>query len=289
MTATPAARYLFRSRELQLHEALETNKAVRAVNQSDLLEQRAITRYLVTQLALQAESIDSPVPEQTASSPTDQIRTATTQAIRHLAQEPAGKPLLPERLIALEHLTQTANALDHHTHHGTPDSQAHLQAQLTKSLAETNRLYQEAGIPTTSPNPRTRAHQTTRPGRPTTGLHQPPTHRPEPDPPNPPNHHPTPPRKHSPHQITHVLAIKQPGRPLYPVRPAPGRSAYGATQRATPVPPRRARRPALADPPPHVPAVRHAQRTTRPAQRSPHQAAQSRRASARHQQPGRHP
>ncbi len=147
MTATPAARYLFRSRELKLHEALETNKAVRAVNQSDLLEQRAITRYLVTQLALQAGSIDSPEPEQTASSPTDQIRTATTQAIRRLAAEPPGKTLLPERLIALEHLTQTANALDHHTHHGTPASQAHLQTQLTKALAETNRLYQEAGIP----------------------------------------------------------------------------------------------------------------------------------------------
>ena len=153
MTATPAARYLFRSRELKLHEALETNKAVRAVNQSDLLEQRAITRYLVTQLALQAEPIGSPEPEQTASSPTDQIRTATTQAVRRLAAEPPGKPLLPERLIALEHLTQTANALDHHTLHGTPDSQAHLQAQLTKSLAETNRLYQEAGIPTGLPLP----------------------------------------------------------------------------------------------------------------------------------------
>jgi hypothetical protein len=155
-TATPAARYLFRSRELKVHEALETNKAVRAVNQSDLLEQRAITRYLITQLTLQAESIlqppHSPEPEQTAGTPTDKIRTATTQAVRHLAQEPPGKPLLPERLIALEHLTQTANALDHHNLHGTPDSQAHLQTQLNKAQSEVDRLYQQAGLAPTLDN-----------------------------------------------------------------------------------------------------------------------------------------
>ncbi|MGW6198720.1 hypothetical protein ACWF0M_21415 [Kribbella sp. NPDC055110] len=159
-TATPVARYLFRSRELQVHESLESNKAVRSVNQAELLEQRAITRYLITQLALQAEAIIQPTPahypepEQLTATPTDQIRTATTQAVRRLAAEPPGKPLLAERLIALEHLTHTADALDHHTLHGTPDSQAHLQTQLNKAQSEVDRLYQQAGLTRPEPVPK---------------------------------------------------------------------------------------------------------------------------------------
>ncbi|MFF0265149.1 hypothetical protein [Kribbella sp. NPDC004536] len=143
LTATPTARYLFRRRELGVHEALETNKAVRSINQSELLEARAITRYLMTRLTLQAESA--------LSQPPPTIQTAATQALRALAAEPPGKPLLAERLIALEHLTHTANALDHHTHHGTPDSQAHLQARLTQALEKAHQLWRDAGVPIVLP------------------------------------------------------------------------------------------------------------------------------------------
>ncbi|WP_410785870.1 hypothetical protein [Kribbella sp. C-35] len=138
MTATPAARYLFRRRELGVHEALETDKAVRAVNQNELLEQRAITRYLMTQLAMRAEAItNQPAPPS----------TGVDQAVRRLAAEPSGKPLLAERLIALEQLAQAATAVDHHATHGTPDSRAHVRQHFDQTLEQAIHLWQRAGVP----------------------------------------------------------------------------------------------------------------------------------------------
>ncbi|TDW17212.1 hypothetical protein [Kribbella kalugense] len=85
MTATPVARYTFRSRELRVHEGLETNKAVRAVNQSELIEQRAIIRYLMTQLSMRADAIirdasPRPVVELPSSAYTDHVRAAVRRA-----------------------------------------------------------------------------------------------------------------------------------------------------------------------------------------------------------------
>ncbi|TCC20094.1 hypothetical protein [Kribbella speibonae] len=138
MTATPTARYLFRRRELGVHEALETDKAVRAVNQNELLEQRAITRYLMTQLAMQTEAITNhPAPPS----------TAIDQAVRRLAAEPPGKPLLPERLIALEQLAQAEAAATHHETHGTPDSRTHVHQHLNQTREKINTLWQQAGAP----------------------------------------------------------------------------------------------------------------------------------------------
>ncbi|MGW7679568.1 hypothetical protein ACWGID_02435 [Kribbella sp. NPDC054772] len=244
MTATPAARYRFRRRELGVHEGLESNKAVRAVNQTELLEHRAITRYLMTQLTMQAETvatqprtIDSPTtdhiraavrraeldnvpsgepespadraarsqrvqaleqidnrasdldypdappdardqlriaieryesiansngrrhlfPDPTTVDPadggrvtgglTDQARAAATQAVRRLAAEPPGKPLLAERLITLERLAHTADAVDNHALHGTVDSRAYVQTEFDQTLEKAHQLWRESDVP----------------------------------------------------------------------------------------------------------------------------------------------
>lgn len=64
-----------------------------------------------------------------------------------MAAEPPGKPLLPERLITLEQLSRAADALDHHTTHGTTDSRAHVQAHFDQSLQKADELWQQAGVP----------------------------------------------------------------------------------------------------------------------------------------------
>lgn len=125
MAATPVARSLFRRRELKVHEGLETNKAVRSVNQSELLEQRAITRYLLTQLSMQADSIarrTSPprlVETLSETSPyyTDYVRAAVRQA--ELDNVPSGQPEHPfdrdartERVQALQRIDHWAAELD---------------------------------------------------------------------------------------------------------------------------------------------------------------------------------
>jgi hypothetical protein len=78
---------------------------------------------------------------------TDQVRLGVEQAIRRLVAEPAGKPLLAERLIALEQLAQAARAVEHHAIHGTDDSRALVQEQLDQALEEAERLWREAGVP----------------------------------------------------------------------------------------------------------------------------------------------
>ncbi|GAA0597970.1 hypothetical protein HPO96_20900 [Kribbella sandramycini] len=255
--AGPIARRVFRNHEIETHLALEDNKGVHAVDQAELNEQRAFSRYLSTQLTMQAEAfvrrtepvrvtlsppessplyadhvraavrraeLDNVPPGQPESrydqdvrsqrtqalhrvehwaaeidrtrgeaswaldqaqrntqhaiklyesiadgngrrlpfpdlrtvdpaagrrvvgGPTDQVRAGAEQAVRRLVAEPAGKPLLPERLIALEQLTRAADAVDHHATHGTDESRAHVQQQFDKSLDEAHRLWREAGV-----------------------------------------------------------------------------------------------------------------------------------------------
>jgi hypothetical protein len=125
MTATPVARYLFRHRELQVHEELETNKAVRAVNQSELLEQRAITRYLMTQLSMRADAIvQHTAPRRVMGSPsetspfyTDHVRAAVRRA--ELDNVPSGQPetasdrdARAERVQVLEQVDRWAAEVD---------------------------------------------------------------------------------------------------------------------------------------------------------------------------------
>ncbi|GAA1561411.1 hypothetical protein GCM10009804_17780 [Kribbella hippodromi] len=173
ITATPAARFLFRRHELGVHEALETNKAFKAVNQSELRKQRAVARYLLAQLSLQAEAIvqqlgsamghyesvagSNGFPELGAVAPADgrrvtggitcQVRAGTALAIRRLAVEPGSKPQLLERLIALEKLDQAANASDHHAVHGTEESRAYVQEKFDEALAEAHQLWRDCGAP----------------------------------------------------------------------------------------------------------------------------------------------
>jgi hypothetical protein len=260
MIGTPVARYLFRRTEIDIQAQLEKVLAKQAVDRTGLLEQRAVSRYLVEQLAARAEEIsgrerpvlvtdpvDEAAPhftdliraalrraeldnvppghleslfdhdaraeriavlqridslaaevdrlqalgrsggpltdvrsnlshaitlyEQVADSngvrrefpelgtvdpqagqrvvggPTAQARAAVEQAIRRLVAEPAGKPLLAERLVALEKLAFAADAVDHHALHGTDASRALVRAQFDEALEEANRLWQEAGSP----------------------------------------------------------------------------------------------------------------------------------------------
>ncbi len=260
MIGTPVARYLFRRTEIDLQAQLEKVLAKQAVDRVGLLEQRAVSRYLVEQLATRAEAItdranpqrrpgpvdgteshstdliraalrqaelDNVPPghpetpfnhdarserisllqridslaaaidqlqalgrtggpladlranlahavnlyEQVANSngvrrafpdlgsvdprsgqrvvggPTAQARAAVDQAIRRLVAEPTGKPLLPERLVALEHLAYAADTVDHHAVHGTDESRALVQSQFEEALTEANRLWQETGNP----------------------------------------------------------------------------------------------------------------------------------------------
>ncbi|NIK57835.1 hypothetical protein [Kribbella shirazensis] len=176
LLATPVSRYLFRQRELQVHEGLEEDKAVRAVNQSELLEQRAVTRYLMTQLSMRAETIveriappgpNDPPPQtpdvgavgpavgtvgrrgerQAVGGVTAQVRYGVPLVVRQLAAEPSGKPLLAERLLAVERLVQAADAVDHHAQHGTPESRAFVQDEFDTTRAEADRLWREAGVP----------------------------------------------------------------------------------------------------------------------------------------------
>ncbi|WBQ08443.1 DNA/RNA non-specific endonuclease [Kribbella sp. CA-293567] len=77
---------------------------------------------------------------------TDQARLGVEQALRRLVAEPAGKPLLVERLVALEQLAQAARAVDHHAVHGTDESRALVQSQLEQVLDEAARLWQAAGV-----------------------------------------------------------------------------------------------------------------------------------------------
>jgi hypothetical protein len=69
------------------------------------------------------------------------------QAVRRLVAEPSGKPLLAERLITLEQLSRTADAVDHHAIHGTDESRAHVQQQFNQTLETASRLWHESGIP----------------------------------------------------------------------------------------------------------------------------------------------
>ncbi|TWD81328.1 hypothetical protein FB561_2440 [Kribbella amoyensis] len=78
---------------------------------------------------------------------TDQVRYGVEQAIRRLVAEPSGKPLLAERLFALEELQRAADAVDHHAMHGTEDSRAVVQEQFDAALGEASRLWREAGVP----------------------------------------------------------------------------------------------------------------------------------------------
>ncbi|MEV8378403.1 hypothetical protein AB0P21_37035 [Kribbella sp. NPDC056861] len=260
---TPIARYLFRRTEIGISTQLEPVLASQALNRSDLLEQQALSRYLVGQLSTRAQQIteritrgtaaatatvepletdrnytdyiraavrraelDS-VPTQRAESVfdevartrrvetlqridqlaaevdrlqalgftddqlaearrkvqfeiqmfeaiadgnrstqsfpelgtvdvatgrrvvglTDQIRAGVEQAIRRLIAEPAGKPLLAERLIALEKLAQAAEAVDHHAVHGTDDSRALVRTQYEEALENANLLWRSSGVP----------------------------------------------------------------------------------------------------------------------------------------------
>ncbi len=253
----PVARRVFRDHELETQLALEDNRGDQAVDQAELTEQRALSRYLSTQLTMQAEAFVSrtqparvtlsppenspfyadhvraavrraeldnvppgqpesrydrdvraqrtqalqrvehwaaeidrtrgegfwalaqaqrntqhaitlyesiadgngrrlPFPDLRTVDPaagrrvvgglTDQVRAGAEQAVRRLVAEPAGKPLLPERLIALEKLTRAADAVDHHATHGTDESRAHVQEQFDDSLAEAHRLWRDAGV-----------------------------------------------------------------------------------------------------------------------------------------------
>ncbi|MFK4084103.1 hypothetical protein ACI2LF_08360 [Kribbella sp. NPDC020789] len=151
IAGTPFARYGFRRAELNRKDEVAAARAKQEADPRKLLEQRAMVRYLVTQLTLRAEVFlartqDAPavlLPAITTRS--DQIRYAINQAVRELAGLPGNKPKLFERLVAMEQVLDTLEALEHHTQHGTPDSIALLEEELAKRLGLLDELWQEQG------------------------------------------------------------------------------------------------------------------------------------------------
>ncbi|WP_410789207.1 hypothetical protein [Kribbella sp. C-35] len=85
--------------------------------------------------------------------PTDQVRAGAGRALGRMLGEPAGKPLLEDRLVALEEIVRAAGAVDAHTAAGTPESLAYVQQQLTDHIAAYNELLQQAALPGTFPRP----------------------------------------------------------------------------------------------------------------------------------------
>ncbi|WP_433165250.1 hypothetical protein [Kribbella sp. CA-247076] len=83
--------------------------------------------------------------------PTDQIRAGAARALGRMLGEPGDKPLLVERLAALEAIVAAAEALDVHAEYGstqvgTEDSYAFLFEQLTTRITKYNDLLDQANI-----------------------------------------------------------------------------------------------------------------------------------------------
>ncbi|MBB5982816.1 hypothetical protein [Kribbella solani] len=142
ISATPAARFLFRRHELRVHEALETNKAFKAVNQTELRKQRAVARYLLAQLSIQAEAIvehsaprpATDPPAETSPRYTDHVRAAVRQAeLDHASETP-----VPERIHALERVDHWAAQVDSSA--GLPAARQELRSAIEQyeSIADSN-------------------------------------------------------------------------------------------------------------------------------------------------------
>ncbi|MFF1817239.1 DNA/RNA non-specific endonuclease [Kribbella sp. NPDC058245] len=114
-----------------------------AIGLFDAISNEDGSRVLFPALA----AVDPALGQRVVGGPVAQVRAGVEQAIRRLIAEPSGKPLLLERLIALEQLERAATAVEHHALHGTDESLAILQERLAEAYAEASRLWQEAGIP----------------------------------------------------------------------------------------------------------------------------------------------
>ncbi|WP_405063931.1 hypothetical protein OG474_20420 [Kribbella sp. NBC_01505] len=151
IAGTPFARSGFRRAELNRKDEVAAARAKQEADPRKLLEQRAMVRYLVTQLTLRAEVFlartqDAPaviLPAITTRA--DQIKYAINQAVRELAGRPDNKPKLFERLVAMEQVLDTLEALEYHQQHGTPDSIALLEQELNGRLGAVDELWQEQG------------------------------------------------------------------------------------------------------------------------------------------------
>ena len=85
--------------------------------------------------------------------PTDQVRAGAARALGRMLGESAGKPLLEERLVALEEIVRAADAIDGHTATGTPESLAYVEQQLTDRIAAYDELLRQADLPGAFPQP----------------------------------------------------------------------------------------------------------------------------------------
>ncbi len=183
IAGTPFARYGFRRAELNRKDEVAAARAKQEADPRKLLEQRAMVRYLVTQMTMRAEVFlartqDAPAVILPAiTTRPDQIRYAINQAVRELAGQPGNKPKLFERLVAMEQVLDTLEALEHHKQHGTPDSIGLLEQELNERLGVLDELWQEQGqqngfpLPTITP-PRSAIQQALNPApKPPSGPH----------------------------------------------------------------------------------------------------------------------
>ncbi|WP_350279194.1 hypothetical protein [Kribbella sp. HUAS MG21] len=85
--------------------------------------------------------------------PTDQVRAGAGRALARMLGEPAGKPLLEDRLVALEAIVRAADAVDAHAAAGTAESRAHVQQQLDEHIAAYEQLLHDADLPGGFPRP----------------------------------------------------------------------------------------------------------------------------------------
>ncbi|MFB6720129.1 hypothetical protein ACFCV3_08225 [Kribbella sp. NPDC056345] len=183
IAGTPFARYGFRRAELNRKDEVAAARAKQEADPRKTLEQRAMVRYLVTQMTIRAEVFlartqDAPAVVLPAiTTRPDQIRYAINQAVRELAGQPGHKPKLFERLVAMEQVLDTLDALEHHAQHGTPDSIGLLEQELSERLGVLDELWREQGqqngfpLPTITP-PRSAIQQALNPApKPPGGPH----------------------------------------------------------------------------------------------------------------------